>query len=197
MAGNSWGADVAQLRALAHEFGITSDALLRQSAAPGPAINHPASWQGADVARLKSAWNSSRRALIRKTALALAQESKNLLEDANEQEKAGSAAGSTASRRGLALGGTLPGGVAKLNSALAVRARPGATPAGTVCQVASAGIAVHNNRDIIGCAPKDAGDGVANARKDPCTFVGASADAVEQAGTSVDKFLGFALRRHP
>jgi hypothetical protein len=91
MAGNSRGADVAQLRALAQEFGKTSDTLLRQSAAPGPAINSPASWRGVGVAGLKSAWNSSHRALIRKTALALKRESKKLLKEANEQEKAGSA----------------------------------------------------------------------------------------------------------
>lgn len=91
MAGNSWGADVAQLRALADEFDKTSDALLRQSDAPGPATSDPASWCAADVARLTSTWNSSHRALIRTTALALAQESRRLLEEANEREKAGNA----------------------------------------------------------------------------------------------------------
>ena len=74
MAGNVWGADVAQLRMLAQHFGRTSETLLQQSTALTSAINNNTSWKGADGARFKSEWNGSHRALIQKTAFALKEE---------------------------------------------------------------------------------------------------------------------------
>ena len=92
MAGNLWGADVAQLRTLAQQFGKTSETLLQQSTTLTSAINGNTSWKGADGARFTSEWNGSHRALIQKTALALKAESKRLLTHAEQQEKASNAA---------------------------------------------------------------------------------------------------------
>lgn len=92
MAGNLWGADVAQLRTLAQQFGKTSETLLQQSTTLTSAINGTTSWKGADGARFTSEWNGSHRALIQKTALALKEESKRLLTHAEQQEKASNTA---------------------------------------------------------------------------------------------------------
>lgn len=131
MAGILWGADVAQLRTLAQQFGKTSETLMQQATTLTSVINNNSSWKGADGARFKSDWNSSHRALIQRTAFALKQESSKLLENANEQEKAsngtsgsgggpgtigGSRSGSGAG--GLALGGVLLGGVGGLKAAM-------------------------------------------------------------------------------
>jgi uncharacterized protein YukE len=88
VAANLWGADVAQLRTLAQQFGKTSETLLRQSSTLTSAINSASAWKGADSARFTSDWNGSHRALIQKTALALKEESKRLLTHADQQEKA-------------------------------------------------------------------------------------------------------------
>ena len=92
MAGNLWGADVAQLRTLAQQFGKTSETLLQQSTTLTSAINSNTAWKGADGARFSSEWNSGHRALIQKTAFALKAESKRLLTHAEQQEKASNAA---------------------------------------------------------------------------------------------------------
>jgi uncharacterized protein YukE len=92
MAGNLWGADVAQLRTLAQQFGKTSETLLQQSTTLTSAINGNTAWKGADGARFKSDWNGNHRALIQKTALALKEESKRLMTHAEQQEKASNAA---------------------------------------------------------------------------------------------------------
>ncbi|MDP9984540.1 uncharacterized protein YukE [Pseudarthrobacter oxydans] len=88
MAGNLWGADVAQLRTLAQQFGKTSETLLQQSTALTSAINNNTAWKGADGARFTSEWNSSHRALVQKTAFALKAESTRLTTHADQQEKA-------------------------------------------------------------------------------------------------------------
>ncbi len=106
MAGNLWGADVAQLRTLAEQFGKTSDTLLQQSSTLTSAINGTAAWKGADSARFTSEWNGSHRVLIQKTALALKAESRRLLTNAEEQEKASNAArGSGGGPGGVRSGG--------------------------------------------------------------------------------------------
>ncbi|MDZ4090616.1 MAG: WXG100 family type VII secretion target [Arthrobacter sp.] len=358
MAGNLWGADVAQLRTLAQQFGKTSETLLQQSTTLTSAINGNTAWKGADGARFTSEWNGSHRALIQKTALALKAESKRLMTHAEQQEKAsnngsgagggtgapgpggngsggnwallgGAAAvgglraamgiqknikapltlakhvgqfgwvlknqradfiksfvqgkhriggpgfaphrlisnpalddllkGSTAANRGLAavdkasdivslknlnkyigplgkfegffaekpwlgagtklewlgksglargLGwagvgfsavdsvrsfadGDLKGGAASLGrTALGIGCfLP--PPAGTVCQVASVGIAVYENWDTISSVGKNVGEGIVNAVKDPGKFVSDAADTVTDAGKSVANFFGF------
>lgn len=103
MAGNLWGADVAQLRTLAQQFGKTSETLLQQSSTLTSAINNTSAWKGADSARFASEWNGIHRALIQQTARALKEESKLLLTHADEQEKASNAApGSGGANAGIA-----------------------------------------------------------------------------------------------
>lgn len=114
MAGNLWGADVAQLRTLAQQFGKTSETLLQQSTTLTTAINGTTSWEGADGARFTSEWNGSHRALIQKTAFALKEESKRLLTHAEQQEKASNTA------TGAGGGPGAPGGAGALLGGAAV-----------------------------------------------------------------------------
>ena len=64
-------------------------------------------------------------------------------------------------------------------------------PAGTVCQVASVGIAIYENWDTISSVGKNVGEGIVNAVKDPGKFVSDAADNVVDAGKSVANFFGF------
>lgn len=92
MAGNLWGADVAQLRTLAQQFGKVSDNLLQQSTQLTNQINNNPTWKGNDAAQFRADWNGSHRAILQQAAVRLKQESKKLLENANQQEKASDAA---------------------------------------------------------------------------------------------------------
>lgn len=128
MAGNVWGADVAQLRTLAQQFGTASDSLIQQSTSlTGVINNNGGSWKGADSARFKSEWNGSHRALIQQTADALKQESKRLLANADEQEKASQdgAAGSSRTKdigpTGFAAGAVLLGAVGGLKAGMTMQ----------------------------------------------------------------------------
>ncbi|MDQ0677468.1 uncharacterized protein YukE [Arthrobacter pascens] len=113
MAGNMWGADVAGLRTLAQQFGKVSDNLLQQSSRLSSQINNTPAWKGQDAVKFRSDWNGSHRALLQRTALALKQESKKLLENANEQEKtsqdgaAGSVRGADMGSAGFAVAGAV------------------------------------------------------------------------------------------
>jgi hypothetical protein len=64
-------------------------------------------------------------------------------------------------------------------------------PAGTVCQVASAGLAIYENWDTISSVGKNVAEGIANAVKDPGKFVSDAAETVQDAGKSVANFFGF------
>jgi uncharacterized protein YukE len=95
MTGNLWGADVAQLRTLAQQFGSASETLLRQSTQLTSQINNNSLWKGNDALQFSSDWNGNHRALLQRTADRLKEESKRLLENANDQEKtSGGAPGS-------------------------------------------------------------------------------------------------------
>ena len=88
MAGTLWGADIEQLRTLAQQFSKTADLLQQQSTQLSSQINNNPAWKGADAQRFRSDWNSSHRTLLQQTVLRLQQESKVLLKNADEQEKA-------------------------------------------------------------------------------------------------------------
>ena len=90
MAGNLWGADVEQLRTLAKQFGTTADLLLQQSTQLSSQINNTPSWKGRDAEHFRSDWNGNHRALLQTTAARLKQESKLLLTNADEQDRASS-----------------------------------------------------------------------------------------------------------
>ena len=88
MAGTLWGADVEQLRTLAQHFSKTADLLQQQSTQLSSQINNNPAWKGADAQRFRSDWNTSHRTLLQQTVLRLQQESKVLLQNADEQENA-------------------------------------------------------------------------------------------------------------
>jgi hypothetical protein len=92
VTGNLWGADVAQLRTLAQQFGNVSDHLMQTSLQLTNQINSNPSWKGNDATQFRSDWNGNHRALIQRTVRALKDESRKLLDNANEQEKASDAA---------------------------------------------------------------------------------------------------------
>lgn len=100
MTGTMWGADVAQLRHLAQDFGRASDTLLQQSAQLSQQINNNPAWTGNDTVRFTSQWNSGHRALLMQTASRLKAESKKLLEHAEQQEQASNAAAAGAAAPG-------------------------------------------------------------------------------------------------
>jgi uncharacterized protein YukE len=105
VAGNLWGADVAELRTLAQQFGKTADQLLQQSTQLTSHINSTTSWKGQDAVAFRSEWNGSHRAMLQQAAFALQQESKKLLVNADQQEKASNTgAGSGGSRPGVEAG---------------------------------------------------------------------------------------------
>jgi uncharacterized protein YukE len=106
-----WGADVAELRTLAQQFGKASDTLLNQSTLLSSQINNTPFWKGQDAARFRSDWNGNHRALLQQAANALKQESRKLLENADEQEKASN--GAPGSGGGPVGGGSPTGGPTK------------------------------------------------------------------------------------
>ena len=108
MAGTLWGADVEQLRALAQQFNKTADLLQHQSTQLSSQINNNPAWKGADAQRFRSDWNSNHRTLLQQTVSRLKQESKVLLQNADEQEKASTAGAGGAGADGQVAGGYGP-----------------------------------------------------------------------------------------
>ncbi|WP_395398389.1 WXG100 family type VII secretion target [Arthrobacter sp. UC242_113] len=131
MTGNLWGADVAQLRTLAQQFGNVSDHLMQTSLQLTNQINSNPSWKGNDATQFRSDWNSNHRALIQRTVRALNDESRKLLDNANEQEKASDAApgsgggpitlGDPGGSLAGVLGGVLGGGIAALKAGMNIQ----------------------------------------------------------------------------
>ena len=77
---------------------------LQQSTLLSNQINNNPSWKGQDAARFRSDWNGSHRALLQQAASALKQESKKLLENADQQEKASNAAPGSGGGPGVSAG---------------------------------------------------------------------------------------------
>ena len=111
MAGNLWGADVDQLRTLARQFSKTADLLLQQSTQLSGQINNSPAWKGQDAEHFRSDWNGNHRALLQKTAARLKQESKLLLTNAEEQDRASSTGGPGGSGGSGGPGTGVPGSV--------------------------------------------------------------------------------------
>ncbi|WP_189337461.1 hypothetical protein [Arthrobacter sp. AFG7.2] len=93
MSGSVWGADVAQLRTLAQQFSKTADLLQQQSTHLSGQINNSPAWKGRDAEHFRSDWNGNHRTLLQQTANRLKQESKLLLANADEQDRASSTGG--------------------------------------------------------------------------------------------------------
>ncbi|MGX9900159.1 hypothetical protein ACW0JT_10025 [Arthrobacter sp. SA17] len=124
MTGNLWGADVAQLRTLAQQFGKASESLQQQSTLLTSQINNNTAWKGNDALQFRSDWNGNHHALLQRAADRLKEESKKLLENANQQEKASDAAPGSGGGPmgdgggGAILGGVLLGGIAGVRAAM-------------------------------------------------------------------------------
>ncbi|MFW0772448.1 hypothetical protein ACLRGI_04700 [Paenarthrobacter nitroguajacolicus] len=118
MAGNFWGADVAQLRTLAQQFGSVSEQLLQQSSLLTNQINNNPTWKGNDATAFRSDWNGNHRNQLMQSASFLKQASKDLLRNAAQQEKSSDAAPGSG-------GGPLPG---SSGSGLGTGPGPGSGP---------------------------------------------------------------------
>ena len=86
--------------------------------------------------------------------------------------------------------GDLAGGAANLGKTMLGVGCFLPPPAGTVCQVASVGIAVYENWDTISSVGKNVGEGIVNAVKDPGKFANDTMDTVNDGLKSVGNFLG-------
>ena len=94
-------------------------------------INSNPSWKGNDASQFRSDWNGNHRALIQQTARALKHESRRLLDNANEQEKASDAAPGSGGGPGTlsdpggtlagVVGGVLLGGLGALRTGLTIQ----------------------------------------------------------------------------
>jgi uncharacterized protein YukE len=126
VAGTLWGADVDQLRTLAQQFSKTADLLQQQSTQLTSQINNNPAWKGADAQRFRSDWNSNHRTLLQQTVTRLQQESKVLLKNADEQEKASTSG--TGGAGGQVAGGYGPTTQAGDATAVPVTGGPGRDP---------------------------------------------------------------------
>ena len=104
MAGNFYGADVAQLRQLAKELARNADSLttLGQQLS-GSITNSP--WRGNDGDRFRHEWNSSHLRALQSAASGITAASRSILKNADEQDAA-----STGGASGPGAGGQGSGG---------------------------------------------------------------------------------------
>ena len=102
MAPGLYGADVEQLRSLSKSMGL-SGSRLSDTERRINSLVAGAAWQGADAGRFRSEWSGTLKPLLSRASQSLAEASKLLLSQANEQEAA-SAQGGTAGTPGT--GGT-------------------------------------------------------------------------------------------
>lgn len=101
MAGNFYGADVAQLRQLAKQLASGANRLDLLGQQLSGAISAGA-WKGHDGERFRSDWTSSLLLLLKSATAGLESASKTLLANADEQEQASNSGGGS--------GGSGPGG---------------------------------------------------------------------------------------
>lgn len=104
------GADVAQLRQLAQTFTSSADTIERISHEVTPALSN-GSWKGGDAERFRNEWSSTIQPSLAASSRALAESATVLQRNADEQERASSADGSTGGGGGNGgPGGSGPGG---------------------------------------------------------------------------------------
>jgi hypothetical protein len=110
VAGNFYGADVAQLRLLAKDLASSASRLdqlgqqLASSIASSP-------WKGQDGARFRTDWDASHAKVLRAAAAGIHSASKALLQNAEQQDRASST--STGGAGGPGGGGSSPGDAAR------------------------------------------------------------------------------------
>jgi uncharacterized protein YukE len=112
MAGNFYGADVAQLRQLAKDLALGATRMDQLGQQLGSSIAS-SPWKGHDGARFRADWNSTHAKALRTAAAGIQQASKALLENADQQDRAsaGSPGGGSGSGPGTG-GGNSPGNAA-------------------------------------------------------------------------------------
>lgn len=96
MAPGIYGADIEQLRALSKSMG-QSKLRLENVESTVNSLVQSAAWTGADGDNFRNAWTSSLRPMLNKAAESLQHQSKSLLTQATEQEKASNEGGTSAS----------------------------------------------------------------------------------------------------
>ncbi|MEZ2372843.1 WXG100 family type VII secretion target [Arthrobacter sp. RCC_34] len=115
-----YGADPAQLRALAQSFKRGSTALQFQGKQLNESIMSTQAWKGPDAESFRAEWNSQHRQSLLAASRHLETSSKVLLENAKEQETASDAAtgsagsgpgGNTLLQNFVEMGGILSGGI--------------------------------------------------------------------------------------
>ncbi|MDQ0771475.1 hypothetical protein QF031_004224 [Pseudarthrobacter defluvii] len=105
MAGNFYGGDVAQLRQLAKELSRGANRLNGLEQQLGSSIGS-GQWKGRDGDRFRSEWTSAHAKLLRSATAGLELAAKDLLANADEQEKASSSgSGGSGGGRGSGTGG--------------------------------------------------------------------------------------------
>ena len=104
MAGNFYGADVAQLRQLAKDLAGGANRLNALGQQLGSSISSTA-WRGHDGERFRNEWTSAHQKLLQSATAGLEEASKALLANADEQEKA-STSGDSGGGGGGTGGGT-------------------------------------------------------------------------------------------
>ncbi|WP_084127347.1 WXG100 family type VII secretion target [Demequina sp. NBRC 110054] len=92
-----YGADVAQLRALAQQFSRAADALSSTGAEIGSAVVLAQRWEGPDSEHFRDAWHSQGRAAVNEASVSLREAAAALLGNADEQQEASAADGGGAS----------------------------------------------------------------------------------------------------
>jgi uncharacterized protein YukE len=107
MAGNFYGADVAQLRQLAKDLATGANRLSQLGQQLGSSIAS-SPWKGNDGDRFRSDWNASHAKVLRTAAAGIRTASEALLKNADEQDRA--SAGSTVGGSGAGGHGGGPSG---------------------------------------------------------------------------------------
>ncbi|MFC9332622.1 hypothetical protein [Arthrobacter sp. NPDC057009] len=103
MASGIYGADIDQLRALSKSIGQSKQRLENVESTVNSLLQS-AAWKGADGDKFRNAWTSSLRPMLSKATESLEHQSKSLLTQAAEQEKASSAGGvNTSLTRGISV----------------------------------------------------------------------------------------------
>ncbi|APX03183.1 hypothetical protein [Arthrobacter sp. QXT-31] len=103
MASGIYGADIEQLRALSKSMGQSRQRLQNVESAVNSLVQS-AAWKGADGDKFRNAWTSSLRPMLSKATESLEHQSKSLLTQAAEQEKASSDGGvNTSSTTGISV----------------------------------------------------------------------------------------------
>ena len=87
MAGNFYGADIAQLRRLAQDLANGANRLDQLGQQLGSSIAS-SPWKGHDGERFRSDWNASHAKVLRAAAAGIQQASKALLQNADQQDQA-------------------------------------------------------------------------------------------------------------